>query len=239
MKYLYTFLIALLSFGISNAQNTYSANLTWSPFGGSGATITGNMYEFPTGAQPWAGFANTNSAIYPLDFSTMGAKITFTASAPTDAVIRFKVENDAHPDVNPSKDLGSVTVIGGAASATYTVTNSNPDPHPYKSLLMYVDTQDVAVTMSNFVLYSDDVLSISNVNDFELSLYPNPVKDIAIISSAESVDLVRVFDLTGRIVKKTTPNSNNFDLDVADLSKGIYLVKLNAGDKEATTKLIK
>ena len=201
--------------------------------------MTGNVYEFPTGAQSWAGFANTNSAIYPLDFSTAGAKITFTASAPTDAVIRFKVENDVHPDVNPNKDLGSVTVIGGAAAATYTVTNSTPDNHPYKSLLMYVDTQDVAVTMSNFVLYSDDVLSISNVNDFELSLYPNPVKNIAVISSAESVDLVRVFDLTGRIVKEETPNKQNFELDVENISKGVYLVKLNSGDKEATTKLIK
>ena len=35
------------------------------------------------------------------------------------------------------------------------------------------------------------------------------------------------------------PNKENFDLDVTDLSKGVYLVKLNVGNKETTTKLIK
>lgn len=239
MKYLYTFIIALLSFGISNAQSAYSYDLVWSAFDNSGTTITGDVYEFPTGAQTWAGFANDNSAIYPMDFTTSGVKITFTAEADSDAVIRFRVENAPYPNTSPSKDLGTVTVIGGAAAQTYQVVSTDSDSHPYASLLMYIDTQDVAVTMSNFKIYSDDVLSIAKADDFELSLYPNPVKDIAMISSAESVDLVRVFDLTGRIVKQTTPNSNNFDLDVADLSKGVYLVKLNAGDKEATTKLIK
>ncbi len=72
-----------------------------------------------------------------------------------------------------------------------------------------------------------------------VTLYPNPAKDIARISSAESVDLVRVFDLTGRIVKQASPSKANFSLDVADLSKRVYLVKLNAGNKETTTKLIK
>lgn len=77
------------------------------------------------------------------------------------------------------------------------------------------------------------------VSDFELSIYPNPASRIANISSAESIDVVRIFDLTGRVVKQATPNKANFSLDVADLSKGVYIVKLNAGDKEAMTKLIK
>ena len=174
-----------------------------------------------------------------MDFTTLGVKITFTASASSNAVIRFKVENAPHPDVSPNKDLGTVTVTGGAAAQTYEVVDNNSDSHPYKSLLMYIDTPDVAVTTSNFKIYSDDVLSIAKVDDFELSLYPNPVKDIAMISSAESVDLVRVFDLTGRIAKQASPSKASFSLDVADLSKGVYFVKLNAGNKEATTKLIK
>ena len=227
----------MLSFGISNAQSTYSYDLAWGAF--EGAVQTGDVYEFPSGANSWAGFANTNSAIYPMDFTTSGVKITFTASATSNAEIRFKVENAPHPDVTPNKDLGTVTVIGGAAAQTYEVVNTVSDSHPYASLLMYIDTPDVAVTMSNFKIYSDDVLSVAKADDFELSLYPNPAKDIAMISSAESVDLVRVFDLTGRIVKQASPSKANFSLDVADLSKGVYLVKLNAGDKEATTKLIK
>jgi hypothetical protein len=73
----------------------------------------------------------------------------------------------------------------------------------------------------------------------DVSLYPNPVRDVVNISAGESIQRVRVYDLTGRMVKQANPNTADFSLDVADLSKGVYFVKLNAGDREATTKLIK
>jgi PP-loop superfamily ATP-utilizing enzyme len=62
--------------------------------------------------------------------------------------------------------LGTVTVTGGAAAQTYEVVNNVSDSHPYRSLLMYIETQDVAVTMSNFKIHSDDVLSIAKADDF-------------------------------------------------------------------------
>ena len=65
------------------------------------------------------------------------------------------------------------------------------------------------------------------------------MKNIANFSANETIQSVSIYDLTGRIVKQATPNKANFDLDVADLSNGVYLVKLSAGDIEATTKLIK
>ena len=42
-----------------------------------GAVIgEGGTYTFPTGAEAWAGFANMNTALYPLSFPA-GGKITF------------------------------------------------------------------------------------------------------------------------------------------------------------------
>lgn len=87
---------------------------------------------------------------------------------------------------------------------------------------------------------SDNVtFRIDDVDDFKLNLYPNPVKNTATISATETIEMVRIYDLTGRMVKQANPNKSEFSLDVADLSKGAYLVKLNAGNKEATTKFIK
>lgn len=98
-------------------------------------------------------------------------------------------------------------------------------------------TLDV-VYIDNIYLYKDPTASIDDL-DFNFNVYPNPVKDVLNVISAESIDVVRIFDLTGRVVKQATPNKANFDLDVADLSNGVYLVKLNAVNKEVTTKLIK
>lgn len=73
----------------------------------------------------------------------------------------------------------------------------------------------------------------------EFSVYPNPVSNRVSISAAESIDRMRIYDLTGRLVKQASPRKAAFSVDVSGLSKGVYLVKLNAGDREATTKMIK
>ena len=72
-----------------------------------------------------------------------------------------------------------------------------------------------------------------------LSIYPNPVSNRVSISAAESIDRMRIYDLTGKLVKQASPHKAAFSVDVSGLSKGVYLVKLNAGDREATTKMIK
>lgn len=89
------------------------------------------------------------------------------------------------------------------------------------------------------IYFSSTVLSNEKRLLQEFSVYPNPVRDVVNISAGESIQRVRVYDLTGRMVKQANPNTSDFSLDVADLSKGVYFVKLNAGDREATTKLIK
>ena len=47
-----------------------------------------------------------------------------------------------------------------------------------------------------------------------ISVYPNPVVDVVNITSGESIDLVRVYDLTGRIVMQANPSKQNFVLNV-------------------------
>jgi len=55
MKDLYILLIVLLTIGVSNAQSTYSASITWSPFDSSGATLENDVYTFPSTAQAGLG----------------------------------------------------------------------------------------------------------------------------------------------------------------------------------------
>lgn len=95
------------------------------------------------------------------------------------------------------------------------------------------------IYVSNLYFYNLGTASVGKVQDFELSLYPNPAKNIVNITSGESIDMVRIYDLTGRMVKQANPNSNKFRIDVKSLNKGVYLVKLNYKDKTGSIKLIK
>ena len=84
-------------------------------------------------------------------------------------------------------------------------------------------------------------LSIKDINQIinDVRVYPNPASEIVNISAAETIDRVSVYDLTGRVIKQSNPNKSSFSLNINDLNKGVYLIKLNAGDKESITKLIK
>jgi hypothetical protein len=83
-------------------------------------------------------------------------------------------------------------------------------------------------------LSSGHLENLTNVN-----LHPNPSTDFIIINSADIIEKCSIYDLTGRVVKGSNPNSNNFSVDVTSLNKGIYLVKLSSGDKTGSIKLIK
>mgnify|MGYP001111223243 FL=1 len=139
--------------GGSDAGTDYNAAFTGT-FGG--ATVADNVYNFPTGSEVWAGFANENADIYPLSFEH-GGRITFTGSAAsTNVLVNFRFERAPHPDVDPAFSTSNVTVSGSEA-VEYTVEIPPQDAaNTYSSALLYLVTQDAAVTLTNIVIRSYD-----------------------------------------------------------------------------------
>ena len=139
--------------GGSDAGTDYNAAFTGT-FGG--ATVADNVYNFPTGSEAWAGFANENADIYPLSFEH-GGRITFTGSAAsTNVLVNFRFERLPFPDVDPAFSTSNVTVSGSEA-VEYTVEIPPQDAaNTYSSALLYLVTQDAAVTLTNIVIRSYD-----------------------------------------------------------------------------------
>lgn len=116
-----------------------------------GTTVENDVYTWPTAAQSWAGFANENADIYPLSF-VEGGTITFTASAASDAGIKFRFERLAYPNVDPAFET-AITTVSGATATEYTVTiPARPADQTYSSALMYVTTRDVGVTITDITI---------------------------------------------------------------------------------------
>ena len=93
--------------------------------------------------------------------------------------------------------------------------------------------------IDNWYFAKGTPLSIGNLNNSDVLVYPNPVQNTLFVNAGVTVDNVSVFDLTGRQVLRAMPNAESFSLDVSNLNKGMYLVSLKAGDQEITTKLVK
>ena len=79
-------------------------------------------------------------------------------------------------------------------------------------------------------------LGIDDLNQLDVSIYPNPTSDTVNIDSSSSQLKVVVFDILGKQVLNK-PNTNS--VDVSSLSKGAYFIKVSDGINTSTKKFIK
>ncbi len=79
------------------------------------------------------------------------------------------------------------------------------------------------------------ILGISDIDLKEITIHPNPAKDFLYIDSQVPIDSVSIYSLTGSLIKQTS-NSN---INVADLTKGLYFVKVSIEGRTITKKFIK
>lgn len=71
-----------------------------------------------------------------------------------------------------------------------------------------------------------------------LSFYPNPVTNgkVYITSKLNADKQISIYDVLGKKVLQTLISSK--ELNVASLSPGVYIIKIEEGDATATRKLI-
>ena len=95
---------------------------------------------------------------------------------------------------------------------------------------------DTEVRVDNLVLANTG--ATASVNDLfatDLSVYPNPTNSIVNVSSKYDITKIEVFNLLG----KNVLSSNQTQVNISNLSKGIYLFKVKSDDLVAMKKIIK
>ena len=68
------------------------------------------------------------------------------------------------------------------------------------------------------------------------SIYPNPVNDKLFIQGLSEVSEISIYDVLGKLVLSKMASS---EIDVSNLKKGIYLIKVKDQQKEIIKKLVK
>ncbi|MDD4001748.1 MAG: T9SS type A sorting domain-containing protein, partial [Bacteroidales bacterium] len=79
-------------------------------------------------------------------------------------------------------------------------------------------------------------------NNFNAYLYPNPTNDKTILRVEDLKEnaLVRIYDLTGRLIKTLEINANDkeLEIDVQNFTKGVYNIRICNSTINITKKLI-
>jgi hypothetical protein len=58
----------------------------------------------------------------------------------------------------------------------------------------------------------------------EISIYPNPSKDVIFINIQEEIKILKIISLKGKVIKNLEPKNN---INISFLEEGMYLINVN------------
>ncbi len=91
----------------------------------------------------------------------------------------------------------------------------------------------------NLCFITEDILGINNfsLNDNTITLTPNPTKTTFSIQSSinANVESITIYSLSGSLIKTV---NNPLDIDVSNLSNGVYIIKVNTADTIINKRLV-
>jgi hypothetical protein len=96
----------------------------------------------------------------------------------------------------------------------------------------------VHVRFDNFSVTNSNETGIKDVSIIETELFPNPVHD-ALTINTDKKSIVSIYNTAGHLLISQPIDSSNNRINVEQLTKGVYVVKLSSETGEVAKKLIK
>lgn len=105
-----------------------------------------------------------------------------------------------------------------------------------KVIFRHYDCEDIFYMGIDDVEIMDNAgMAVSESPVLALKVFPNPASDLIRISGIDTIDNIRIFDITGKIVKEVKAS----EIDVRNLSEGQYIINVYSGNNIISRKLIK
>ena len=104
----------------------------------------------------------------------------------------------------------------------------------------YLFTSEKGMNTNRFkisIKKSEDVMGLSNDNTENMILNPNPSTGIVNVTANVNMSTIAVYNNQGKLIKTYDVNDQTFTLDITNLSKGVYSMKI-LSNGESFTKLV-
>lgn len=129
------------------------------------------------------------------------------------------------------------TLSQGGVAMTKTINISGNAGQNVKVCFRHFLSEQSAIILDDVKIIQNTSLGTSETKTTEqFEIYPNPATDYLYFKSKSKILNAEVYDLSGR--KMTSQLSDN-KVDVSNLQKGNYMIKLHTKEGEVTQKFIK
>ncbi|WP_288982091.1 T9SS type A sorting domain-containing protein [uncultured Flavobacterium sp.] len=204
-----------------------------------------------TGAELWAGTTMSTpsgfSSVIP--FTLTNRKVYVRVYSPDVGIpVRLKVEETSNA-THSCETQTNTTVVGwqtmefdfnNQASGTAAFNQS----YQFNMMSIFFNFGTTGAIAGEKIYYFDDVnyaspLSIASFDPSKINVYPNPVSSILTIESVDVIDSINIFNTLGQEVMNFDGNEAKKEINVSNLSNGIYIVKAVISGKISISKFIK
>jgi hypothetical protein len=144
----------------------------------------------------------------------------------------FELQRAGTANANNWESLGFVSANTGNIGGNYQFTDRNPLSGGNYYRLKQVDL-DGRFTISPIVFLN------FNTKGGNISLYPNPVKDVLTLTVGDGQLLntpIRIATATGQVLSTVILKSNRQDIELGNLSGGVYLLLFSNGEVRRVIK---
>lgn len=204
----------------------------------------------------WSSGQNSNSIVITptttTTFTVMGTDMSGCTDTETTAINVLPNPSASVSVTNattPGCTNGSATLnVSGNAPFTYswtpnvsttnTATNLNGTMGGYNYTVVISDANNCKTSVSFSV---DCVTGINTISNSDIvKLLPNPNNGLFYIQNTMSGHTqYYLLDLTGRVIRSFVNNSNNVEVNISDLSQGMYIIKITNGQTVIQLPVIK
>jgi hypothetical protein len=96
-----------------------------------------------------------------------------------------------------------------------------------------------AIATSGWTATVECLLGIKENHPNTLNYYPNPVEKMLTINTSNAISTINIYNLAGQILSKETVNATFGIIDMSAYATGLYIIKVNSGDRSEYLKIIK
>ena len=206
--------------------------------------LTGTMLaaSLTAGVTPSCQTTNITDVWYTVQVPASGnltieTQVTPTTSLTDTVVVAYSGVCGSLVEVGCDDDGGPAGVNN--FMSILSLTAQTPGSILYIGLWKY-GTEAPSLISKDFVISAyDSSLGNNSFDNANFSYYPNPVKNTLNLSYNQEISNVEVFNLLGQKVSSNVINANAAQIDMSNLSKGAYIVKVSSNNQLKTIKVIK